>query len=165
MLVYSHCYLWKAYSHCQLQDKPSVSSGEATTPAGTMFMWKTCTHMKCEVKHHGDMGMGIPGAFMTIVGHLWLKWVGRLEQSCFCSRKCWSSGEYPFQSRMPMFWTFWTPGASYIHVRPTAMLACPHCYLWKAYSHQLPDIVRPPTVLHAGTTIWMQSFVSHCWQS
>ena len=86
-----------------------VSSGGAPTPAGTsMFtIWKICTHMKCEVKHNRDMGMG----------HLWYngwgiydlsmwlwQWVGQLWQSklLFCleiySKKCWSSGEYPFRS-------------------------------------------------------------------
>ena len=38
-----------------------VLSGGAPTPAGTS-MFTMCTHMKCEVKHNGDMGMG----------HLWL---------------------------------------------------------------------------------------------
>ena len=38
------------------------------------------THMKCEVKHNGDMGMGhlwliMGGAFRV---WLWLKWVGQL---------------------------------------------------------------------------------------
>ena len=46
-----------------------VSSGGAPTPAGTsMFtMRKICTHMKCEVKHNGNMGMGLimGGAFMA----------------------------------------------------------------------------------------------------
>ena len=31
-----------------------------------------CTHIKCEVKHNGEMGMG----------HLWLKLVGRLKGRC-----------------------------------------------------------------------------------
>ena len=41
-----------------------VLSGGAPTPAGTSMLtiWKNCTHMKCEVKHNGDMRMG----------HLWL---------------------------------------------------------------------------------------------
>ena len=41
-----------------------MSSGGAPTPAGTsMFtIQKISAHMKCEVKHNGDMGMG----------HLWL---------------------------------------------------------------------------------------------
>jgi len=41
-----------------------VLSGGAPTSAGTsMFtMEKICTHMKCEVKRNGGMGMG----------HLWL---------------------------------------------------------------------------------------------
>ena len=57
-----------------------VSSGEAPTPAGTsMFtIWKICAHMKCEVKHNGDMGMG----------HLWLKWVGQLWQSITNEQMC-----------------------------------------------------------------------------
>ena len=40
-----------------------VSSGGAPTPAGTSIftMLKFCTHMKCEVRHNWDMGMG----------HLW----------------------------------------------------------------------------------------------
>ena len=41
-----------------------VSSGGAPIPAGTSMFTK-CTHMKCEVKHNGDMGMGHYG-----VGHL-----------------------------------------------------------------------------------------------
>ena len=55
---------------------------------------KISTHMKCEVKHNGDMGMGqlwltMGGAFMACNGWgsykfrvwLWLKWVGQLWQS------------------------------------------------------------------------------------
>ena len=57
-----------------------VSSGGAPTPAGTsMFtMWKICTHMKCELKHNGDMKMGHLWLIMDIyhlklwVKHLWL---------------------------------------------------------------------------------------------
>ena len=71
-------------------------------------------HMKCEVKHHGDMGMGhlcliMGGAFRV---WLWLKWVGQLCQSklLFCLenmlKKCWSSGEYPFwSSHDHRFWS------------------------------------------------------------
>ena len=71
----------------------AVPSGGALTPAGTSIftMWKFCTHMKCEVKHNGDMGMGLimGGAFMAYNGRsiydlkvwLWLKWVGQLWQS------------------------------------------------------------------------------------
>ena len=83
-----------------------VLSGGAPTPAGTS-MFTMCTHMKCEVKHNGDMGMGhlwlimggtfmayngwdiyglMGGAFMAYNGWgiyglrvwLWLEWVGQL---------------------------------------------------------------------------------------
>ena len=40
------------------------------------YFW---THMKCEVKHNGDMGMGC--LWLKMGGALWLKWVGQLWQS------------------------------------------------------------------------------------
>jgi len=57
-------------------------------------MSKTYQHMKCEVKHNGDLGMS----------HLWLNGVGSYEKvSCcffwkYAKKKCWSSEEYPFRS-------------------------------------------------------------------
>ena len=41
------------------------------SPAGTSVCGNFCIHIKCEVKHNGDMGME----------HLWFKWVGHLWQS------------------------------------------------------------------------------------
>ena len=76
-----------------------------------------CEHMKCEVKHNGDMGMRhlciiMGGAFRV---WLWLKWVWQLWQSklllCLgiCS-KCWSSVDYPFwSSHDHRFRSPWTP--------------------------------------------------------
>ena len=59
-----------------------VSSGGAPTLANTsMFtMWKICTHMECEI---GRWEWGI---------------YGKVSCCFFCSKKCWSSGEYLFQS-------------------------------------------------------------------
>ena len=50
--------------NCTSLLRSCVSSGGAPTLAGTLMftMWKITTHMKCEVRHNWDMGMG----------HLWL---------------------------------------------------------------------------------------------
>ena len=92
-----------------------VLSGGAPTPAGTsmLTMWKICTHMKCEVKHNGDMGMGY---FCLIMGGafrvwLWLEWVGQLWQVSCCfiwkyAQKMLVLGEYPFRSSQRKLWQF-----------------------------------------------------------
>ena len=48
-------------------------------------MWKICTHMKCEVKHNGDMGMG--HLWFNGLRHAWTK-LHFTYQGCeevFCS--------------------------------------------------------------------------------
>ena len=86
-----------------------VSCGGAPTPAGTsMFtMWKICTHMKCEVKHNGDMGMGhlwliMGGAFMAYNG-----WGSYDKVSCCFVRLPWLHNipvSLPFHVAMKQAW-------------------------------------------------------------